>query len=203
MIALLHLSDIHIRDDDNTVTRRTSALAATVRSETAPLKACFIALTGDIAFSGRDSEYAIAQEFLTLLKDKIAADHTEATVEYLVVPGNHDCNFERSTDLRDLALDNIPKSEALDLSGAIVNNCLSVQKEYLDFAQRLTGSVGSDTGRLYEERVYEIDAHRIAFHLYNTAWLSRLRETPGTLAFPVVVASAAHSTSNTADVAVV
>ena len=71
MIALLHLSDIHIRDDDNTVTRRTSALAATVRSETAPLKACFIALTGDIAFSGRDSEYAIAQEFLTLLKDKI------------------------------------------------------------------------------------------------------------------------------------
>lgn len=202
MIALLHLSDIHFRQKGDPITARIEAVAATVRAEAASLRACFVVVTGDLAFSGLTSEYVVAHDFLTALKRRLVADHPTARVECLVVPGNHDCNFTHSTDLRDLAIDNLPRGDTLDLSGDIVDNCLSVQREYFQFTKRLTRTAHANTERLYREHTYELAPHRIRFHLYNTAWVSKLHEEPGTLVFPVSVASAVPSPSRTADVTV-
>ena len=202
MIAILHLSDIHVRTKANTVTRRVNALADALRSEGLPLKACFIAVTGDIAFSGLQSEYTIAGDFLFDLNKRIVADHPAARTEYLLVPGNHDCDFTQSTEIRDLAIANLPKGNALNFNGDIVSTCLSVQDNFFDFTNNITGRPRSDSTRLYETRCYEIDNRTIAFHLYNTAWLSKKHEKPGTLSFPISLASDSHSASEPADVTV-
>ena len=202
MIAILHLSDIHVRKTGNTVTARIDAVADALRSESLPLKACFIAASGDIAFSGHPLEYTIATDFLFALHARIKSDHHAARTEYLLVPGNHDCDFARHTEMRDLSIANLPKGNALNFSGEIVGNCLSVQEHFFEFVKEVTGRSRSDSMRLYEKRRYEIDGCTIEFNLYNTAWLSRQHEKPGTLFFPVSLASDSHSASEPANVTV-
>ena len=70
MIVILHLSDIHIDDLNNPVATRVDALAAALRAEATPMDACFIVVSGDIAFSGLPPEYSIAHRFLSSLRQK-------------------------------------------------------------------------------------------------------------------------------------
>ena len=198
MIALLHLSDIHLRQKGNAITARINDVANALRSEALPLKACFIAVSGDIAYSGLPSEYAIATDFLLSLQKRIQSDHPAAQLECLLVPGNHDCDFARPAEMRNLAIANLPKGNSLNFSGDIVSTCLSVQEHFFEFTKAVTGRPRPDSQRLYEERRYDIAKRTIEFHLYNTAWLSRLQEAPGTLFFPISLASDLHSSSEPA-----
>ena len=200
MIAVLHLSDLHLRLQTNAIMSRIDALADAFRSESHPLDACFVAVTGDIAFSGLSSEYLVAKDFLHSLKTRLHSDHPEAQIELLLVPGNHDCDFSGPTDMRDLAIRNLPKGAALDFGGEIVRTCLAVQDHYFEFVEQATGGLPSGPNSLYENRRYGIAGHTLAFHLYNTAWLSRRHEHPGTLFFPVSFASELHAASDPADV---
>ena len=202
IIAILHLSDIHICERANPITTRVNAVAAALRAEAMKLDACFIVLSGDIAFSGLEHEYSIANRLLLDLHQKITSDHSTAQVEFIVVPGNHDCDFQHSSDLRELAIENISNLDELDVDGDIVHSCLSVQDEFFKFSKAFTGHLPSATERLYRESEYEVGTHKIRFHLYNTAWVSRLHESPGTLYYPVSVASEADSPSRPVDVAV-
>ena len=202
MIALLHLSDIHLRDTTNTALQRVDHIANALRSQALPMQACFLAVTGDIAFSGQPSEYAVAQDFLLTLRRRITSDHPKAVLDCLLVPGNHDCDFARPTELRDLTIANLPKGNSLDFTGEIVTNCLSVQDHFFDFVHAATDQSRIGSHRLYQECRHTIAGRTIDFHLYNTAWLSRLHETPGTLFFPVSLASDSHSSSPPADATV-
>ena len=202
MIALLHLSDIHLRAETNPIAERIDAVASALRSEALPLNACFIVVGGDIAFSGLASEYAVATQLLIALKNRIHADYPTARIEYVLVPGNHDCNFSEPTEMRDLAIANLPRGHSLDFRGEIVNSCLSVQASFFAFLAQLAGTSVAQARRLYDERRFDIHGHTIEFHLYNTAWLSKRNEVPGTLFFPVSLASTSHSSSDPADVSV-
>ena len=202
MIAILHLSDIHICERDNPIATRVNAVAAVLRAEATKLDACFIVLSGDVAFSGLAPEYSIAHRLLLDLHQKITSDHSTAQVEFVVVPGNHDCDFQRSSDLRELAIGSVSKGNVFDVDGDIVRSCLSVQDKFFEFSKALTGHLPSAAQRLYSESEYRVGTHKIRFHLYNTAWVSRLHESPGTLYYPVSVASKADSPSRPVDVAV-
>jgi formylglycine-generating enzyme required for sulfatase activity/3',5'-cyclic AMP phosphodiesterase CpdA/energy-coupling factor transporter ATP-binding protein EcfA2 len=90
-INILHLSDIHFKrgkKDDNPAFRRNvqNKLAAAVEKhleEHEPPD--FVAVTGDIAFSGKKPEYTEALKFFDQLKSILPGK-----VAFLVVPGNHD-----------------------------------------------------------------------------------------------------------------
>ena len=202
MIVILHLSDVHISEHNNPITSRVEAVASSLRGQTTQVDACFIVVSGDIAFSGLSSEYSIAHCFLSSLRERIASDHSTAQVEFVVVPGNHDCNFQRLSDLRDLAIHHLPSSDALDVNGDIVRTCLSVQDEFFKFFESLTNQRQSITQRIFSECEYQIRGHTIRFCLYNTAWVSQLHESPGTLFFPITVAAESDSPSRPVDVAV-
>ncbi|MCX6580204.1 MAG: SUMF1/EgtB/PvdO family nonheme iron enzyme [Candidatus Aminicenantes bacterium] len=90
-ITILHLSDIHFKkkkDDDNDVFRQTvqerliGAVTGHAEKQGNP---DFVAITGDIAFSGKKEEYDQALTFLVKLKAGLPKE-----TEFLVVPGNHD-----------------------------------------------------------------------------------------------------------------
>ncbi len=92
-LTWLHLSDLHFRaskaiqwDADIVLKALLDDVAALIQSEARPMHPDFIAITGDIAYSGKPEEYDLAQEFLDALlrlaglgKDRL-----------FLVPGNHD-----------------------------------------------------------------------------------------------------------------
>ena len=95
-IRILHVSDIHFRksedkDDpgfrEEVQNKMLAAIAAHVEEHEPPQ---FVAITGDIAFSGKKEEYVPALEFVDQLKTALPAK-----TNYLVVPGNHDVDRKK------------------------------------------------------------------------------------------------------------
>ena len=202
-IAILHLSDIHFQQSRNPIADRAGAIVAAVRAECSQLRACAIALTGDIAFSGVQEEYGLARTFLSSIRAALLADHPDAPVICIAVPGNHDCDFSGPADLRELTIANIgSKLEGLAPDGEIAALCLGVQRQFFAFLKELSGVDVPVSERIYYERELALDGHRIRFQCHNSAWMSQLHEEPGRLLFPVSLASSKDSPSRDVTVAV-
>jgi 3',5'-cyclic AMP phosphodiesterase CpdA len=90
-ITILHLSDIHFkkRKEEENKTFRQDVQRKLIEAVKAHVKEHenldFVAVTGDIAFSGKKNEYDKALEFFNSLKAVLPGK-----AEFLVVPGNHD-----------------------------------------------------------------------------------------------------------------
>jgi len=91
MLTWLHLSDLHFRASQtynaNVVLK---ALLRDIAERIQPdnLRPDFIAVTGDVAFSGQPDEYKLAQDFF----DKLLAATGVPRERLFVVPGNHDAS---------------------------------------------------------------------------------------------------------------
>ncbi len=66
-VCLLHLSDIHFRTNKNPVSERVEQIVRAVLSTDVAYQLCIILITGDIAFSGAETEYSEAASFLECL----------------------------------------------------------------------------------------------------------------------------------------
>jgi len=87
-VILLHLSDIHIKSSgDNPVLFHAQHIAAATASIAADAEQCFVAVTGDIAFSGAEDEYRLADRFFTSLRDELSDRLPECECHLVVVPG--------------------------------------------------------------------------------------------------------------------
>ena len=201
MIAILHLSDIHFRPGSNPVSTRVDSIAAAVRAHLQGPTCCFIVVTGDVAYSGHADEYAIAAQFFTSLRQKLSAD-LSIPIHLLLVPGNHDCNFHSPATLRDFIINHFSRDDVLTPDQELLTNCVSVQRDFLHFLHQLISDAPSETHPVYSEQDYSVGPTTIRFHLYNTAWISRLHELPGTMLYPVSIASTTNSASRPADLAV-
>jgi 3',5'-cyclic AMP phosphodiesterase CpdA len=91
-IALLHLSDIHFRTTNNYAATRAEHIARALGGIEAPFDSCIIAVSGDIAFSGRQEEYNVAYEFFDALRRSVS-DLGRGPVFEVFIPGNHDCSL--------------------------------------------------------------------------------------------------------------
>ena len=88
--CLVHLSDFHLRTSTQAETDKVlSSLSADLkdRVELLDLPAPHIALSGDLAYGGRDEEYAIVENFVDNLVDSL---HAKSTT---FCGGNHDVNW--------------------------------------------------------------------------------------------------------------
>ncbi|MFQ2441789.1 metallophosphoesterase family protein [Aeromonas caviae] len=104
-ISILHLSDIHIKGttEEEFLEKIVPNLTNLTSYHASSSDVIFIAITGDIAFSGKEHEYLIASRFIEKLKNDINAD-TKKPVEIIIVPGNHDCNFSNANQARSILL---------------------------------------------------------------------------------------------------
>lgn len=91
-ISWLHISDFHFRASGDMFSQRQvcRALLDSLSSSAAVAQnsLSFIAVTGDLAFSGQKSEYVEAQDFFDKL---VATTHLKPSSVFFV-PGNHDVN---------------------------------------------------------------------------------------------------------------
>jgi predicted MPP superfamily phosphohydrolase len=183
---IVHLSDIHIKADgtENPICSRAAAIANALaaRFDIQRPDVCIIALTGDIAYSGDRTEYALATPFLGELRAQIDS-RLKTPVHIVTTPGNHDCNFHQETSVRTTILDALTHDR---IDQPIVNEATKVQEEYRNFSDMHENQLNS----VYEALGVSISHltfgnRSLRFDRYNTAWCSRKNEQQGGLFFRV------------------
>src|ERR1022692_3735917 len=185
-IAVVHLSDIHIRHAGDPILTRVDQLAAAVNSSDAAAELFLIVISGDISYSVDAKEYALALTFFAALKGKLEDVRKGARVEYVCVPGNHDCVLpEVDLNLRDVLVRGAMSSMLEGTQDpSLLAQVLSVQQQFVDFRKNLTS--GSSTWDGICETVFvEHSGKKIQVNLYNTAILSRRDEQQGQLYIPM------------------
>jgi DNA repair exonuclease SbcCD nuclease subunit len=189
-LGILHLSDIHLGDQNNAVSARIEQIAGAFRGIDHDIDALCIAVTGDIAFSGSSKQYEVAAAFFSDLQDSLRPLCSTREIHTILIPGNHDCNFEKHTDARELAIETMAsRMDKIDLNGEISKQCLAVQDDFFEFEStfRRDRPLGMQERLLYA-REFRLNGTSIRFNCYNTAWLSQIKEQPGRLLFPVQLA---------------
>ena len=190
-ILLIHLSDMHFLG-----TERLSADPARVAdacagyAPSASKDRCFAVVSGDVAYSGRAVEYQAAIQFLQTLKSRLCADHRFQEVTFVIVPGNHDCDFSSEQSVRDLLISQVDQNGSVPTTENFFTQLLLPQEEFFrfhfDLVQRRLISASE---KILHTESYQLPKTSVHFHCINTAWISRLKERQGTLYFPVELLS--------------
>lgn len=182
MILMVLLSDIHIKDKGVTFLDKHESIANIVVSSSAGVEAIYIIVSGDIAFSGVAEQYNIASVFFDSLHENIRTNYC-GSIEFVFIPGNHDCNFKVSKSVRDILLRSIEgnKSDAVD--DDVLNVMTSVQEEYDAFSRKYINGLIHDTP-IWKVKESHVCGNKIVFNMINLSWCSSLSETQGNLYFP-------------------
>ncbi|UCH97636.1 MAG: metallophosphoesterase, partial [Candidatus Aminicenantes bacterium] len=112
-ITILHLSDIHFKKkkDDNDISFRENVQEKLIQAVETHSKEYnspdIVAVTGDIAFSGKKHEYDEALELFGKLKGILKKD-----TQFLAVPGNHDVDRDQVDEFASLY--NVVKDKQVD-----------------------------------------------------------------------------------------
>lgn len=97
-LLLVHLTDIHIRDDEDldVLSARTDSIGGAICNHiTNPDETEVVfCVTGDLAFSGKDDQYAAASLILDEIYSLINKRYPKVGIHSVFVPGNHDCDFD-------------------------------------------------------------------------------------------------------------
>ncbi len=137
-IAVVHLSDIHFQVHSNPIISRAEKIVAALRPVLQDVGGVVFAVTGDVAFSGMKEEYEVASGFLISLRDATTQTDPHMPIEFVFIPGNHDCNFRSEGDARPALREGVAaKMDALDPSGEIVCQVTNVQDEFFAFEAAL------------------------------------------------------------------
>ncbi|MGM0577136.1 MAG: hypothetical protein ACQEXJ_15530 [Myxococcota bacterium] len=195
-IVLAHLSDLHLRDPavhTNPLLDRADRLGRAIASTPAVCEGEVVALglvlTGDIAFSGRATEYDAAESFLARVRQEVTDRHPELRIFIASVPGNHDCNFAPTNSVRDHLVETISASK---IDAGIIEVAASVQREYRHFEARVAPPTEVVVGGLAVVHDIDLGAGHLRLQALNTALLSRKKEAQGDLLFPTSLLPAAE-----------
>ena len=82
-LLLVHLSDIHVRSDADEVLVRAPKIVDAIRNLDNSLDLCVLVFSGDITFSGAESQYEAALGLIELLKHRLASVRPETRIVVL------------------------------------------------------------------------------------------------------------------------
>lgn len=178
-ISIIHLTDIHFNSlkEKNYIIDRQLQLCEACKSVIACNDEVALVISGDIAYAGKESEYSYAIDLIEILKKSIE-DITDNTVEVILVPGNHDCDFDIKQSVRKILLSSLNHNSPTDPDTILA--VTEVQNTFYDFSQLYD----MGTSRLCNQKIIKFKDEKFLFLLFNTAWMSQLQEKPGNLFFP-------------------
>ena len=182
-VALLQLSDIHIKSENDFIIKHQEDFYRSCKALINECTKLIVVITGDIAFSGNEEEYAVAYNWLKQCESSWKREASFLnSVEYIVVPGNHDCDFSKQTDVRKMIISTVSKQDEIG-SEDIISICLSVQSNFWSFYSKLRNENLNPSISWTQEVKLKQD-FSIIFNCYNSASLSQLNERPGELIIP-------------------
>ena len=185
-IFILHLSDLHFKVTENSFLSKVNNLTDAIKNKLIDNKFLFILISGDLAYSGKREEYLIVKEMLDKIEKNLISYNRDMVVEFVFAPGNHDCDFNDSDEIRNILIDTVIK-EPSKCSVDVVRSCTKVQKNYLEFTNNYNSInmiSSSLTNELLTRYEYQLGEYKVLFNSYNTAWMSRKNEKQSQLIFP-------------------
>ena len=195
-VLVLHLSDIHFVSEDDWALKRVPLIVDSVKNVEDDIDIGVIAVTGDIAFSGLESQYLHSINFVQDLAKKLGEALTRAPrtalvpIHVVAVPGNHDCDFSMHTRTREEVFKNIRTDESLLVDDSVIELCTEVQTAFFSTFLEEVETPGSRrpikglAERLGYQYRFEHKSASIRFVCLNSAWMSQLNEDYGGLRFP-------------------
>ena len=123
-LLILQISDIHIKGKNDRVFTRRKQISEALRNVTDKVDLCVVAVTGDIAFSGTLQQYEEALVLLESLKTEIPTALDNTRVEFIAIPGNHDCDFSLSSKVRSSVMQVVKQDGLVDDS--VINSVTSI-----------------------------------------------------------------------------
>lgn len=179
-IGILHLTDLHIKTSDNFISSRIDRIHDALRIDLLNLERIYLVITGDIVDKGIQAGYPIAKDFLDKLKTKLGTINNELIVKFIIVPGNHDCNFDYDNQLRKITLNTLGY-DTIGEDDSVIDLCLTVQKDFWEFYNEFNDS---PSNKLFYQIHDQWDGNSICFNCLNTSWMSKQKEEIN-LFFPV------------------
>ena len=179
-IGIFHLTDMHFLENTK-MPNKIISISKVIVNEFRDIKIAFLVISGDIANTGKEVEYASAKSFINLTISFIKKSNKDISIKVILVPGNHDCNFSLEKDIRKILLGNV-EYKTIGTDNSILEHALMIQEDFWKFY--------SDYNQIPEDKVYykvsdTIENKKISFHCFNTAWMSQLKEKPGSLFMPI------------------
>jgi hypothetical protein len=185
VIGIVHISDIHFSQEPNPASGRIQQLVGAVRSESLDVTSLILIVSGDVAYSGKQSEYSTATDFIVELEQALRSIKATEFLGTVVVPGNHDCDFDNEGNVRPVLLSTVESLVgAVAASGDVVEQLLKVQEAFFSFEELVSGRPHPRADRLLWSRDFVSSDGKILVRCLNTAWVSRKKELPGQLFFP-------------------
>lgn len=179
-ITLVHLTDIHFSKKTD-LKSKTEPLARAILTELGSSSVLYFVISGDITFSGKPEEYEMAKKYLSLIKTLLKGAQPNLEIHYIVVPGNHDLNFDYNTQVRINSLNNM-NYDSIGEDKSVINICLEAQKDFWNFYENYR-SVPQD--KMFY-KISNIHAGKtVNFYCLNTAWMSQIDEKVGSIFFPI------------------
>jgi predicted MPP superfamily phosphohydrolase len=166
-LTILHLSDFHFKpnfqyDQDIILNDLLKKISEMNKSEWQP---DLILCTGDIAYSGKPSEYKSARDFLDQLL-KI----TGVTKEKLIaVPGNHDVDWDEPSPILEIELSKDEDSDNFFESPNILKSVLKKLHGYQKFSQDYLKQPFNEN-HYYFTKIVNIKGFRVGIAGLNSAW---------------------------------
>lgn len=182
--VVLHLSDVHIKTSADLVLKRATHIAACVYARLPAASHVFIVVSGDIAFSGTEAELALALTFLRTVRTEIEKE-SRCPVSFISVPGNHDCDFSKNDGTRKMLIKSIEEHGSAEIDDSVIAACTAIQEPFFAFRADLEAGSSATDDKLWRSTRVEVEGKVIAFDALNISWVSKLREEPGRLVFPI------------------
>ena len=185
---IVHVSDVHLREGHkNPSIPKFSFIAPALQNEEFEIDKVIVVVSGDVAFGGAAEEYNLAKQCLETLGSDLQTRLKVGEVRFVLVPGNHDCDFSDNDSVRDLTIDAIRNGKIPD--ERMIGCCCAPQVEFVKFRdEHSSGMPDHQTSLLHWEYRVEHGGLSIGFRCFNSAWMSVLHEIQGSIHIPDLVA---------------
>lgn len=171
-VLILHLSDIHFEKRGDISKENINGIIWAIRT-VGSFSSVIIVVSGDIAYAGKIMQYNVAYKFFTLLRNRIKQEFDIADIQFCIVPGNHDVDYDKGS-LTHHELELIYKEGKQD-------ECLKKEFEKMNaFYNHANGlHCFSEKRSLVYVKKIKILGKEIRFNLINTAAYSSKEEDQG------------------------
>lgn len=180
-ILIIQFSDLHIDKDSNIWDQTKAELIAQSAARNRPFKDILLIFSGDIANKGAAEDYSIAEDFITWIALKLD-DITGITPKIIVAPGNHDCDFSKQSEFRDISLGKkVPDSFKIKER---FEKLIEPLGNYFSFESKIENFKYSKKNSVEKSGVLSVDKFSLQFRVFNTPIFSQIKEKKGDLYLP-------------------
>ena len=167
-ISIIHLSDLHLKEGDLYITERAKSIVNAVQSNI-DLDAVLLITSGDIAFSGKPTQYALAKNFFDTLISTLPKQGKQ--LSFFAVPGNHDIDFNdqprHRAEILKIRRDGYPQS--------FLDNEIKKSSGFWDFIKSYDPNLYADS-KFVDVCDFVLNNQPIHLSLINTAAFSLYKD---------------------------